>query len=299
MAITATTIWRVRPSGDNTSGGGFDPSVSGVLATTLSGTLATGATSMTVTSDSGWPSSGNHYARLGATIGGQLYNELVLITSGQGTTTWTITRARLGTSDPGITWPAGTIVDNDFSQCNGGMLSQSAGTSNASTTFTNTGGFFNSTHVGNLLYLQSGTNAIVGWYIIQSVTNSTTIVLDRNCSTGAMTNGFWTIGGAWADPATNTGANIVPGNKIYILGSGIPNPASYTYDYTPSIISSGVGGSSSAGLISFIGDLCTPNYATGGRPVIKVNFLIWNIAAFYSMENLWFVASGTTNSTFG
>ncbi len=300
MAISATTVWHVRPSGNNANGGGYDAAVSGVLATTLSGTLATGATSASVTSFAGWPGSGNYYARLGATIGGQVYNEIVQITAGQGTGTWTIVRSRLGTSDPGVTWPAGTVVDNDLSQCDTAVATGTAGTSNASTTFSDAGLATNTTFPGNILWLASGTNGTPGPYIIQSVTNPTTVVLDRNCSTGAMANGVWKLGGAWADPQTNLTSALnylVPGNMVYVLGSGAPNFASYTYDYTLATYVTTVSGNATNGRVRIIGDPATPS---GGVPCLRLT----DAMAYYFnsdvwVENIWFVANGTTFGTYG
>lgn len=59
--------------------------------TTLSAAISTtGETSMTVTSAAQFPGSGNYYV--------QIDSEVVQVTAGQGTTTWTITRGALGTT---------------------------------------------------------------------------------------------------------------------------------------------------------------------------------------------------------
>src|SRR5271170_2466310 len=60
MAVNATAIWRVRPSGSNTNGGGYDPGISGA-ATAYSkqntaqatGTLGTSTASTTFTDAGG------------------------------------------------------------------------------------------------------------------------------------------------------------------------------------------------------------------------------------------------------
>ena len=60
-------------------------------ATTLSAAITTtSATSITVTSATGFPSSGNYYILID--------QEIMLVTAGQGTTTWTVTRAQLSTT---------------------------------------------------------------------------------------------------------------------------------------------------------------------------------------------------------
>lgn len=66
-------------------------SASKPAATTLSASIAsTGATSMTVTSASGFPGSGNYNI--------QIDSEVITVTAGQGTTTWTITRGVNGST---------------------------------------------------------------------------------------------------------------------------------------------------------------------------------------------------------
>jgi hypothetical protein len=60
-------------------------------STTLSAAITTtGATSCTVTSASGFPGSGTYYV--------QIDSEVIGITAGQGTTTWTITRGQNGST---------------------------------------------------------------------------------------------------------------------------------------------------------------------------------------------------------
>lgn len=66
-------------------------SASKPAATTLSASIAsTGATSMTVTSASGFPGSGNYNI--------QIDSEILTVTAGQGTTTWTVTRGVNGST---------------------------------------------------------------------------------------------------------------------------------------------------------------------------------------------------------
>ncbi|MFF4403606.1 hypothetical protein [Streptomyces sp. NPDC001404] len=60
-------------------------------STTLSAAITTtGATSMTVTSAAAFPSSGTYYI--------QIDSEVIAVTAGQGTTTWTITRGANGST---------------------------------------------------------------------------------------------------------------------------------------------------------------------------------------------------------
>jgi FtsP/CotA-like multicopper oxidase with cupredoxin domain len=72
-----------------------------------SGLMTAGATTTTVTSASGFPAAGNYYIRID--------NEVMQVTAGQGTTTWTVARAQLGTA--AATHAAGatiTALANDW-----------------------------------------------------------------------------------------------------------------------------------------------------------------------------------------
>jgi hypothetical protein len=269
---SASLVWRVRKSGNNLNGGGYDPAQANVLATTLNGAVLVGATSITVASATGWPTSGNFYARignnvtdLGASRGDGLTNptasEIVLVTGGQGTTTWTVTRGQLGTS--AAAWASGTVVDNELTRCDTAAASGSVGTSTASTTFVDaTFNAFNPTHVGNVIYLSAGTGTTPGFYTVVSITSSSTVVLDR--ASGTYTAGVWNLGGGWADPRTNTTstqAAINAGNTYYIQGGGTDPVGPRTADYTPGISVTLPAGTISAGAIKIIGEY--------GRPALQ------------------------------
>lgn len=64
--------------------------------TTLNGSITSGSASVVVTSATNFPASGSYYAQIRAE--GSNTTEDVLITAGQGTTTWTITRAQNSTA---------------------------------------------------------------------------------------------------------------------------------------------------------------------------------------------------------
>lgn len=66
-----------------------------------SGGIASGATSLPVGGHAGWPSSGDFLAKI--------WNEVILITAGQGTNTWTVTRGVNGVTTS-VTIPAGTPI---------------------------------------------------------------------------------------------------------------------------------------------------------------------------------------------
>src|SRR3990167_9330472 len=123
----------------------------------------------------------------------------------------------------------------DYSLQNAAQWTASDGTSNVSTTFTSASMTFTSAIVGNILHLTAGTNGTVGWYEITGYTDANTITLDRNCSTGAMTNGTFYVGGALSLNSTLdddffeeiSGANTADGVKVwfksgtYILGQTV------------------------------------------------------------------------------
>jgi hypothetical protein len=222
MAVNATAIWRVRPSGNNANGGGYDPGIS---------------------------SPGTDYSQQ---------------------------------NSPQVTFNGSTVT---------------AVTAGASATITITGYTVAATDVANALNITGGTNFTAGWYFIQSVnTGSNTWTLDRNVATGVGAAMTGRMGGGWADFFTNpaSGGPLVPGNFVYILGSGIPNPASYTYDYTTGTFFTPASGSATTGNITYACDPATPSYASGGRPVIKCGptraALFFN-AANIAIQELYFVAA--------
>ena len=288
MAVPNTALWHVRAGGNNVNGGGYDPSVSGVLSTTTSGTLSSGATSMTVASASGWPSSGNYYARIATNGNGPEPSgggsEIVQVTGGQGTTTWTIVRARLGTT--ALAFASGVTVSNDLSACDTAPASGTVGTSTASTTFVDaTFAAFNATHVGNVLWLASGTGTTPGAYFIQSVSSATTVILDR--ASGTYTAGVWKVGGGWANINTNM-ATFVPGNIVYLRGTTgtVSSP-----DYTLSGPWVNVSGDNTNGLIRLIGE--------NNRPYIKASDQVIYNGTNQWVENLYAIASTAGKSVFG
>ena len=216
MAVNATAVWRVRPSGANTNGGGYDAGIS---------------------------SPGTDYSQQ---------------------------------NSPQVTFNGSTVT--------------ATGTT---ATLTLTGYTVAATDVANCLQIASGTNFTAGFYFITSVNvGSNTWTLDRNpVSTGTGSAMVGRMGGGWADFWTN-GASVVAGNTIYILGSGVPNPSSYTFDYTYNVAFTNIsiaGGSN--GLVTLAGDPATPS---SGVPCITFtsNAGTFN-ANLNTYRNLWLVVGGT------
>jgi parallel beta helix pectate lyase-like protein len=194
MAVNATAVWRVRTSGNNLNGGGFDSGIAG----------------------------------------------------------------------------AGT----DYSQQNAAQASGSAGTATGTATFVDaTANAFTSAMVGNALWIASGAGFTVSAYFVVGFTSASTVTLDRSPGTGTVA--AWKLGGGWADYWTNINTNnpTVGSNLVYVLGTGIPNPASYVYDYVQNVMLTLPGLSAN---LTFACDPATPNYkaapdTTGGMPCIQIS----------------------------
>lgn len=128
--------------------------------------------------------------------------------------------------------------------------------------------------------------------------------MDRSPGTG--TGATWNLGGGWADFWTN-GATPVNANTIYVLGSGVPNPSAYTYDYT--ISSAKTITSAVTNFITVANDPNTPGYksdpdTTGGMPTVRMNFssgsgsaAIIDVNNAFGYKGIWFV--GSTNCAAG
>jgi hypothetical protein len=157
---------------------------------TNSGTMTTGATTLTVSSASGFPSSGTYYIRtLDTTVGNQ---EVMLVTAGQGTTTWTVTRGQLGTS--AHTHPAGVIVSALATDWYASFSGVQAGSQNLRITYT--GKNCNST---------TGTTCA-------ALTTNLPSQLTRICN--------WTISGAaGCSSATSNGWVTLPAPQNIAVGS--------------------------------------------------------------------------------
>lgn len=213
MAILATAVWRIRPSGSDTNGGGFDTGISG--------------------------------------------------------------------------------YGTDYSQQNTAQASGTAGAATTATFTDATANAFTSAMVGNAMYITGG-GATAGFYFVTGYTSASTVTLDRAPGT-AVSGATWYLGGGWSTVTgnlTNT-AIVQPGNTVYILGSGNPNPSSYTFDYTISSYVALISGNSTAGNITIAGD---PNTPSGGMPCIKTassNGMLWYSGSYLVIKNIWVVASST------
>lgn len=111
---------------------------------------------------------------------------------------------------------AGTV---DYSQADTPILSLTDLASPNSTTLTSVTGGFTALQVDNLIHITSGTNFTAGFYRIVTFTDTNTVILDRNPTTGAVaSSGVGRVGGAVAALATIV-AVVLAGNVIYLRGA--------------------------------------------------------------------------------
>ena len=156
--------------------------------------------------------------------------------------------------------------------------------------------------VGNAIQIQAATGWTAGVYFITALASGKW-VLDRSPAAVGTAGAAWKLGGGWADFWTNTTsakAWIVPGNTVYILGSGVPNPASYTIDYNISGGFTSVSGNPTSGKVCYAADPGTPSYLSGGRPLVSVNSnnALWYTSSCVKLFRLSFIASVNLSGVF-
>lgn len=304
MAINPSAVWRARPSGSNTNGGGYDTGI----ATAASGTNGSFNTATNVFTD----------ATANAFTAGMVGRSIYIPNVGQYkiTANGSSSTVTLGSGNPGpllanmtgISWQVG--AGTDYSQQNSAQATGTAGAASGGTTFTDaTAAAFTSAMVGNAMYITGG-GLTTGWYFVTAFTSSTQVTLDRTPGTGSAAT--WHLGGGWADPWTNlqTGTSgvtsgsfpVVGQNIVYVLGSGTPNPASYSYDYTLGASQTNwVVGSNTTGNIVIENDPATSGYKpwpdlSGGMALINCNsnvfFQTFN-SQWVSIRGLWIVQPGS------
>ena len=79
----------------------------------------------------------------------------------------------------------------------------------ASTTLTSATGGFTAAMAGNIVYIASGTNALVGWYEITAYSDTNTVTIDRTCASGGdMSAASGKVGGAYAFGGSNEDSYI-------------------------------------------------------------------------------------------
>ncbi len=129
--------------------------------TTASGSLTSSATSLGVTSATNFPSSGNYYIQMG--------KEVLQVTAGQGTTTWTLARGQLGTTatahnsgDNIYLLPAGDVAIVDGTKVINGHTAQTGSANPSGTTpaiMKLQSGDGSTVALGQVIVISSGTGA--------------------------------------------------------------------------------------------------------------------------------------------
>lgn len=186
-----------------------------------------------------------------------------------------------GGFDAGIA-SAGT----DYSQQNAAQVSGSVGTAAGTAAFSDATATFTAAMIGNCIQIASGAGFTAGFYYVVGYTSAHAITLDRSPGTGSAA--VWKLGGGWAG-FTNVaylGPNV-SGNFIYILGAGVPNPSSYSFDYTMSGACQPNGGDATIGYVTIAGDPLTPS---SGVPCISISSAFLQFTGFIKVKNIWFVA---------
>jgi hypothetical protein len=164
-----------------------------------------------------------------------------------------------------------TNAGTDYTDQASPIVSSTTGTCTVgSTTWTDTGATFTSAMIGNVLRISAKTGGdatALDYFVITAFTNSTNIVLDRSpCATANITAATYRIGGAHASlasyatsatvlPTPILATPLLPGNRIYMRGSGSLDPSSADYDYSAGkwVFPSGTRVAGGAGVITLIG----------------------------------------------
>lgn len=137
----------------------------------------------------------------------------------------------------------------DFSQQDakntvGNNISTTDVVTNGTTTITSATASFTADMVGNVIYLQGGTGAVVASrYRVVTFTNGTTVVLDRSTGLTAGTGVTMNIGGALASIGiafSSTATIPVAGNKFYIK-AGTYSVTTATQNVSAGVVNTGLG----------------------------------------------------------
>ena len=157
------------------------------------------------------------------------------------------------TSIPAL--PGTQASGTDYSQSDTAHNPVTNAVANGTTTITSATAGFDGSWPGNVCYVSGGTGSITaGWYQIKTVTNATTMTVDRSTGLTAGTGVTLNCGGALASPGQALASNVAD-NKVFIKndGGGI---------YWISSASSNVAG----------GTIILKNSSAGQAPMIVVGY---------------------------
>ena len=169
----------------------------------------------------------------------------------------------------------GTVASagTDYSQQNAAQWTSTSVTSSGTTCTDNTAqGLLTAAMIGNTVWMSSAA------YTVLTVPTTNTFTVDRAPS---VTTVVAHIGGAWADPWSNTQNGngwVVAGNVVSIRGSGSMFPTSPDYTQSGTYVTPANGNNfTTGGLVRFIGE--------NGRPLIRSAGTLWFNANLTSFEN--------------
>lgn len=172
-------------------------------------------------------------------------------------TVWEVRTAGSDTNGGGfVTGAAGVdYSQQDTKRTAGNNQSATDVVANGTTTLTSVGAAFTSDLIGNIIYLAGGTGSLTaGWYEVKTVTNFTTITVDRTVASG--TGITMNIGGALGSPGM-LGARMATSHKAWIK-AGTYTITSATTNITGGCFSNGSSNLQIEGYQSSRGDRGTP-----------------------------------------
>jgi Multicopper oxidase len=172
--------------------------------TTRPNATTVGQTSITVASASGFPASGSYYIRID--------NEVLQVTGGQGTTTWTVQRGQLGTT--AATHASGAVITALANDWYAGFTGVPSGSQNLKVTYKgkNCGSTTGTTCTALATNLPQQTVKICNW----------TIAGASGCST-ATSSGWVTLPPPQSQPVGSTDLSTtwtLPGSASAYIGTG-------------------------------------------------------------------------------
>jgi hypothetical protein len=230
MALSANTLIEVEQAASDTNGGGFNPSNAN-FAADLAAQSSSGNTASPVVSSASynfaagdvgahlWIKSGTNWlpglypiasvasnqATLSAAIG-----QAITFTGYVPTGTNTVAGCASTAS------PTAGVWGIDYTQQTAAEIAVTDAVTAGTTTIVSATAAFSKAHIGNLIYVAGGTGSVVGaWYEVASVTNSTTIVVDRSTGLTTGTGATLNLGGALATIG-GLGSMMVASNQAFL-----------------------------------------------------------------------------------
>lgn len=309
MALTANVAWRLRATGAEVNGGGFDPTLTTNMLTDGAATSGTGTapvfSSASYTFVAGDAGAAVYIAAGTNWIPG--WYPIASVSAGAATLAAAIDPLRanaiLPHGDAAITAgcattasPTGATWSIDYSWLATPPKSASDLTSTASTTATSASGGLHKAMIGNILRIASGSGATTGYYAIVNVASGTSMTLDA--ASGTMTAGVFKIGGAhlhllsYSDggggAAPILASPLIAGHKVFVRGGGTDTPGSVDFDFSAGYWTF-PDGDLTAGAVHVIG--------FNGRPRIDFQGLLFYQTTMWRLDGLMFMANNVGGFT--